>query len=166
MFDRILVVLDNLENEQQQTFATALAIAKVFSKQVTHNARLMLLHVLPEEENSYQELYGISNLAYHLKRQSMDQENLDDYHQYKLQSWEILRSLHAQAKDTGITSDFAQLMGETDLVTRVMARRWGADLVVVKGHQPGDRSINSVNPNHPHHDLTLTDDLPCAILIA
>jgi nucleotide-binding universal stress UspA family protein len=162
MFNRILVVLEGLE-EGQQAFTTALSIARSTAAEMAHPVRFMLLQILPADGLSYQSLYSIPGVAHYPNWQSEIQDHLTEYQQYKSKSWENLRSLHATAKAAGIASDFAQLLGqEADPIICEMACKWGADLIVIKGYQPDVHP--SEEAGYPH--AMLVYGAPCSILVA
>jgi nucleotide-binding universal stress UspA family protein len=66
---------------------------------------------------------------------------------------EGLQSLHQTAKNQGLASDVAQLLGEPDHIICDLASRWGADLIVL-GQQDHDPQVQ------------LADHAPCSVLIA
>ncbi|MGV0027074.1 universal stress protein [Phormidesmis priestleyi] len=115
MFERILVALDNPESNEPLITA-AIALAK------TTNARLLLLHVLPSE-NQFD--YAQTNDTDHtrendLKWQRCQESDLED-----------LRSLYKSANAVGVSADIAQPLGDPGQKICELAHQWGADLIVM-----------------------------------
>jgi nucleotide-binding universal stress UspA family protein len=114
MFERILVALDNPENNEPLITA-AIGLAK------TTNARLLLLHVLPLENQSQAQVNDIDHARKnHLEWQRCQTSDLED-----------LRSLYKAANAAGVSADIAQPLGDPGQKICELAHQWGADLIVM-----------------------------------
>lgn len=116
MFERILVALDDPTNNERLITA-AISLAK------TTDARLLLLHVLPPQEDRF------SNVQVY----SIDQtkENYLVWQRSQISDLEELRSLYQSVKNQGVSADIAQPLGDPGQKICELARQWGADLIVM-----------------------------------
>jgi nucleotide-binding universal stress UspA family protein len=73
---------------------------------------------------------------------------------------EGLQSLHQNAKNQGLASDVAELLGEPEHIICDLANRWGADLIVLG--QQCDQEL----PNTSAFSEHFTEHAPCSVLIA
>jgi nucleotide-binding universal stress UspA family protein len=69
-----------------------------------------------------------------------------------------LKSLRQTAKDQGLASDVAQLLGEPEHTICDLASRWGADLIVL--------GCQGEPPTEPSALPAFTEHAPCSVLIA
>ncbi len=140
MFGRILTAIDNSELGGQ-VFSQALSLARATG------GRLLLLHVLSDEEVGYPDVRDLS-------------QHLSKWEQSKQAGLQRLRSLQTTAITAGIDADFVQTPGASGQTICHTARSWRADLVVV-GHRGlsglGELVRGSVSNYLMHH-------APCSVL--
>lgn len=141
MFERILVALDN-STSSHSLFNTALTLAK------TTHARLMLLHVLSDEEIGYP---NIRDLPDHLER----------WENSKTEGRSLLRSRQATAIAAGIETEIAQPSGISGSTICQVAQDWQADLIVLghRGLSGLNEAIRGSVSNHVIHYA------PCSVLM-
>ena len=152
MQKKILVAIDHSKNNQS-VFESAISLAKAT------DARIMLLHVLTENEAGYPIL---PTYAYY---PMIDDEDLAVYQEklaeYKKLSLDLLQSFTQQAKEAGIATEYNQLTGNPGRTICEFADNWQADLVIVgsrglKGLK--EMFLGSVSNYVTHHT-------PCSILV-
>ena len=150
---RILVAIDNSKNNQS-VFDSAVSLAKA-----TTDAKIMLLHVLTENEAGYPVL---PTYAYY---PMIDDQDLAVYREklaeYKKFSLDLLQSFAQKAKEAGVATEYTQLTGNPGRTICEFADSWQADLVIVgsrglKGLK--EMFLGSVSNYVTHHT-------PCSILI-
>lgn len=150
---RILVAIDNSKNNQS-VFESAVSLAKA-----TTDAKIMLLHILIENEAGYPVL---PTYAYY---PMIDDQDLAVYREklaeYKKLSLDLLQSFTQKAKEAGVATEYTQLTGNPGRTICEFADSWQADLVIVgsrglKGLK--EMFLGSVSNYVTHHT-------PCSILI-
>lgn len=129
MFNTIIVATENSEHDN-------LVFEKAFSLAQLVGGKLIMLHVLSEEEeeaptpipNDLQELYpavGNDNTL-NIWR--------EEWEEFKKQGLEILRSRQEQANQGGVKADYHQITGSPGKTICELAQEEKADLIVV-GHR-------------------------------
>jgi nucleotide-binding universal stress UspA family protein len=114
MFTKILAAIDN-SVLGEQVFSEALSIAKAT------NGRLLLLHVLSDEEIGYPDVHNLS-------------DHLNQWQEYKKLGLGLLRSRQQSAIEAGVSAEIAQTTGISGKTICEIAASWGADVIAV-GHR-------------------------------
>ena len=152
MIDKILATIDN-SSRSQVVFETAISLAQATG------AKLMLLHILSEEDVDYPIL---PTYAYYAvlkgKDDSIFHKTFDEYEQ---RSEEFLRNLTRKAIAAGVDTEYTQLSGIPGWTICEIASKWSADLILVgsrglKGMK--EMFVGSVSNYVTHH-------APCSVLI-
>ena len=156
MFQKILVAID-MSDMGEKVFAQALSLAK------SHQASLMLLHVLSAEED-YSPLPIPPDLATMYPASGNDltlQTWQKQWEEFEKQGLELLQSLSLKAADEGVSAEYQQLYGSPARTICKLAQDWPADLIVV-GHRGrsglSEMILGSVS-NYVLHRA------PCSVLI-
>lgn len=153
MFHKILVAMDT-SAVSKQVFDAALSLATV------NDAKLMLLHVLSEEEVGTPAPL-ISSLEYY---PSLNDRNLELYREQReaaaRHGIELLRSRVNRAMAVGVSAEISQITGSPGRAICELARSWGADLIVTgrRGRTGlSELFLGSVSNYVMHH-------APCSVL--
>lgn len=154
MINKILVAVDRSESNPI-VFDSALALAQAI------NAKLMLLHVISEDEPGYPVLPTYISYPYPIldeRDYEVYQEKLEEYKQRGI---DFLKSLTEKATEAGVKTEYTQLCGNPGRKICELADTWGADLIVVgsrglKGLK--EMFLGSVSNYVTHH-------APCSVLI-
>ena len=150
--DKILVALDH-SDINKSVFDYAVSFAK------TTGAKLMLLHILSEDEPDYPVL-PIS--AYYPSvnevKDDVGRGKLAEYQKWGL---DLLENLQEQATELGVNTEYTQLTGDPGMSICELANTWSADLILVgsrglKGFK--EMFLGSVSNYVTHH-------APCSVLI-
>lgn len=154
MYQKVLVAMDSSASSQQ-VFDAAVSLA------TAHNANLMLLHVLSEEEVGSPTPI-MPSLEYY---PSVNEKNWELYQEQRKacakQGLELLRSHQEQAAAAGVSTEFTQLSGSPGRAICELARNWGADLIITGRRGRSGLSelfLGSVSNYVLHH-------APCSVLI-
>lgn len=152
MSDKILATIDN-SPRNHGVFETAVSLAQATG------AKLMLLHILSEEDVDYPIL---PTYAYYAVLKGKD-DNIfhQKFDEYERQEEEFLRELTKQAIAAGVDTEYTQLSGIPGWTICEIASKWSADLIVVgsrglKGMK--EMFLGSVSNYVTHH-------APCSVLI-
>ncbi len=152
MTNRILVAVDRSETNKS-VFESAVSLTKATG------AKLMLLHVLSENEMGYPVL---PTYAYY---PMMDDRNFEVYREklaeYKKWGLDFLQDLAEKATEAGVDTEYTQLTGNPGQTICELADTWEADLIIVgsrglKGLK--EMFLGSVSNYVTHHT-------PCSVLI-
>jgi nucleotide-binding universal stress UspA family protein len=114
MFTKILVAIDN-SALGEQVFREALLMTKAT------NGRLLLLHVLSDEEIGYPDIHNLS-------------DHLSQWQEYKKLGIDLLQSRQQSAIETGVSAEIAQTTGVSGKTICEIATAWSADVIIV-GHR-------------------------------
>ena len=114
MLERILVAIDN-SPLGEQVFREALTLAQATG------ARLMLLHVLSDEEIGYPDVHRIA-------------DHLHQWEASKQKGLALLQSRQAVAITAGIHTEYSQIPGSSGHMICDRAHVWQADVIIV-GHR-------------------------------
>ncbi|MGF1491532.1 MAG: universal stress protein [Microcoleaceae cyanobacterium] len=155
MFHQILVALD-LEKTSQTVFRQAMEMAKAM------NARLMLLHVLNEDQGM-PPLESMASVGYYPGSLSLEgaKQYQQSWQRYIDQSLEQLRVCAQQAEKAGVMVEFTQTTGRTGRMICDQARNWNADLIIVgrRGQSAlSELLLGSVSNYVTHH-------ASCAVMV-
>ena len=152
MINRILVTVDRSE-KNKSVFESAVSLANATG------AKLMLLHVLSENETGYP---ALPTYAYY---PMIDDRDLELYREklaeYKKLGLDLLQNLTEKATAAGVDIEYTQLTGNPGMKICELADTWEADLIVVgsrglKGLK--EMFLGSVSNYVTHHT-------PCSVLI-
>ena len=134
MFAKILVAID-LSTVSESVFEKALSMAKL------SQAKLMILHVLSQDERGSPILEGITGLNYY---EMVELETIKSYQkqwqEYVERGLETLKALANQAAEAGVSSEYSQLTGKPGRQICQVARDWNADLIIM-----GRRGYSGLN---------------------
>ena len=152
MINKILATIDD-SDRSQAVFDTAVSLAQIT------RAKLILLHVLSEEDSDYP---IVPTHAYYSVLKGNDNDLL--YHkfdEYERQQAEILSGLTKKAIAVGVNAEYVQISGTSGYEICELAARWTADLIVVgsrglKGLK--EMFLGSVSNYVTHH-------APCSVLM-
>ena len=152
MTDKILATIDS-SDRSKAVFNTAVSLAQATK------AKLMLLHILCEEDSDYPIL---PTYAYYLALKDNDDGLLyQQFDEYEQQQAELLSNLSQQAIVAGVDTEYTQISGIPGWEICELASRWSADLIIVgsrglKGLK--EMFLGSVSNYVTHH-------APCSVLI-
>ncbi|MEL7079708.1 MAG: universal stress protein [Cyanobacteria bacterium J06582_2] len=152
MIDKILATIDN-SPRNQAVFETAVSLAQATG------AKLMLLHVLSEEDVDYPIL---PTYAYYAVLKGKDDSIFHQkFDEYERREEEFLKELTRKAIALGIDAEYAQLSGIPGWTICEIASKWSANLILVgsrglKGMK--EMFVGSVSNYVTHH-------APCSVLI-
>lgn len=150
--DRILATIDN-SSRSQSVFDTSVSLARATG------AKLMLLHILSEEDVDYPIL---PTYAYYAVLKGGDDSVFHKtFEEYEQRQVELLRNLTQKAIATGVDTEYAQLSGIPGREICELAGNWSADIILVgnrglKGMK--EMFLGSVSNYITHH-------APCSVLI-
>lgn len=152
MIDKILVAVER-SPRNKSVFDSAVSLAK------NTGATLMLLHILSEGKEGYP---MIPTYTYY---PIVDDYDYDLYRkklaEYKQWGINFLQELKRQATETGVNTEYTQLIGNPGQTICELADTWKADLIIVgsrglKGLK--EMFLGSVSNYVTHH-------APCSVLI-
>ena len=152
MINKILATIDN-SPRNQAVFETAISLAKATG------AKLMLLHILSEEDVDYPLL---PTYAYYAVLKGKDDSIFHKtFNEYEQREEEFLRNLAKKAIAAGVDTEYTQLSGIPGWTICEIANNWSADLILVgsrglKGMK--EMFVGSVSNYVTHH-------APCSVLI-
>ncbi|HHP7232415.1 MAG TPA: universal stress protein [Xenococcaceae cyanobacterium] len=154
MINRILVAVDRSLNPKS-IFDSAVSLAK------TTGAKLMLLHVISDNEADYPAMPSYISYPYPIldeRDYEVYQEKLAEYKQWGI---DFLQNLTEEATKAGIDTEYTQLTGNPGRMICELANSWEADLIIVgsrglKGLK--EMFLGSVSNYVTHH-------APCSVLI-
>ena len=152
MIDKILATIDT-SSRNQAVFETAISLAQATG------AKLMLLHVLSEEDVDYPIL---PTYAYYAVLKGKDDSIFHQtFDEYERKEEEFLRDLAKKAIALGIDTEYTQLSGIPGWTICETASNWSANLILVgsrgfKGMK--EMFVGSVSNYVTHH-------APCSVLI-
>jgi nucleotide-binding universal stress UspA family protein len=152
MLDKILVAIEH-SPQNNLVFDSALSLAK------KTDASLMLLHVLSEDEAGYPVL---PTYVYYPMVDDIGSEIYEKkLAEYKQSGMDFLRHLTEKATETGVKTEYSQLIGNPGRTICELANNWNADLILVgsrgfKGLK--EMFLGSVSNYVTHH-------APCSVLI-
>ena len=152
MIEKILATIDN-SSRNQAVFETAVSLAQATG------AKLMLLHILSEEDVDYPLL---PTYAYYAVLKGKDDSIFHQtFDEYERQKEEFLKDLTQKAIALGIDTEYTQLSGIPGWTICEIAHEWSADLILVgsrglKGMK--EMFVGSVSNYVTHH-------APCSVLI-
>ena len=154
MFNKILVAIDH-STMSRKVFETGLSLAKMTG------ASLMLLHILPSE----QQIYPSPFIYYGLEAEPIDESMLNFYqrHWQKLEQegLELLQSLTEEATQAGVKTEFKQTLGYPGRNICEEAQTWSAELILV-----GSRGLTGVQEMFLGSVSNyVTHHAPCSVLI-
>lgn len=156
IYQKILVAITE-DSSSKEVFETALQLAKA------QNSQVMIVTVIQENNRGgmdlplYPEMTGYSGIYTQEMielEEKLRQETLEE-----LQTW--LKRLTQQAMSQGIKTDSEYMYGEPGLRICAMAKRWGADLIIVGRRGRSGLSelfLGSISNYVVHH-------APCCTLI-
>ena len=152
MIDKILATIDN-SLRSQLVFDTSVSLAQATG------AKLMLLHILSEEDVDYPIL---PTYAYYAvlkgKNDSVFHKTFDEYER---REEEFLRSLTKKAIAAGVDTEYTYLSGISGWTICEIASEWSADLILV-----GSRGLKSVKEMFVGSVSNyVTHHAPCSVLI-
>ncbi|MGI0487648.1 universal stress protein [Pantanalinema rosaneae CENA516] len=153
-FQKILVALDR-SDMGQQVFERSLALAQ------THQARLMLLHVMsPMEGEAPPMIYPRPDGVYPGIYEEAIKTYARQWETHERESRQWLQSLAERATAAGIAVEYTQNHGVPGRTICAIANTWGADLIVLgrRGHSGlSEMLLGSVSNYVLHH-------APCSVL--
>lgn len=152
MYSKILVALDESQLSQQ-AFEQSLSLALAF------DAQLQLLNVVSPLDAKYQNTVCLIGNGY--QSDSTKEIPEAEWQVLGANRLDYLQSLVDRAKNSGITTDLVQEIGQPAQQICESAKKWQADLIVIGSH--GRKGLNelfmgSVSNYVSHH-------VPCAVLL-
>ena len=130
MIKKILASIDN-SPRSQSVFEMSVSLAQATG------AKLMLLHILSEEDVDYPVLPTYA--YYEVLKGKDDSIFYQKFAEYEQQEEEFLRNLAKGAIAAGVNTEYAQLSGTPGWTICEIASQWSADLIVV-----GSRGLKGV----------------------
>jgi nucleotide-binding universal stress UspA family protein len=143
MLKKILVAVD-LSTNNEKIVSEAILVAKAIG------AKLMLIHVLSEDEDSHPPYPLITEMGYY----PLNNIIFEDYETYEKKGLALLRSYTNRATAEGLETEFTQTVGNPGKMICDMAQNWEADLIVIgrRGHSGWNELVlGSVSNYVLHH---------------
>lgn len=145
MIQKILAAIDSSEGMSKRVFQEARDLAKI------KRASLKLLHVLPLDEKNAPGILSLRNTPESKKR----------WEEFEKPGLDLLKSFALEASASGVSVEYAQLLGGAARHICETAQLWHADLIVM-----GRRGVSGM------HELFLgsvsnyvTHYAPCSVLV-
>lgn len=153
MYDKILVAVEHSERNKS-VFDTAVSLAKATG------AKLMLLHVISEDEAGYPMLptYAYYYPVLDERDYETHEKKVAEYQQWGI---DFLQNLTQQAIAAGVKAEHTQLTGNPGRTICEIADNWSADLILV-----GSRGLQGLKEMFLGSVSNyVTHNAPCSVLI-
>ena len=154
MFQKVLVAIDDSDMSQY-------VVDEAVSLATTNNSNLMLLHVLNPLDEHYIDGILIQTTMISRDDQVQNNQKYIDWERFKEKRLKWLGSEHKKVTKLGVAAEYNQHIGEASRSICDVARRWGADLIIMgrRGRRGlSEFFLGSVSNYVLHH-------APCSVLI-